>query len=369
MKTAVAKRRFGHIDVPLKRVHIELTNICNFNCVFCPKADMKRRPGYMDADLARRVIDELASHSISDKITFHVMGEPTLHPEFFSILEYALHKKMKIGLTTNGAGLHGSLGKRLLNYNLHQIDISLQTPDEQSFALRKAGNLSFDEYVKGILDFFSSLNIRERETIFKLRFMNTRFSSEDMKKKIQSARINASNRELRDTFRFWTNRVYDILDVDSDLRERALKKVMRLVSYKWNVVEVYKNIFFETYLLSNWVDGFDNTGIRDAWAGYCFGMRDHFGILYNGDVTLCCIDFNGHTAFGNLHQTSLKDILSSQKLGEIMAGFRKYRPVDPYCKKCLGSKTVTGWLFKPFGQVCSLTVLKPFFYRQSRLWK
>jgi MoaA/NifB/PqqE/SkfB family radical SAM enzyme len=369
MKTADTKRRFGHINVPLKRVHIELTNICNFNCVFCPKSDMKRRPGYMDSELAKRIIDELASNGICDKITFHVMGEPTLHPDFFSILEYAHHKKMNIGLTTNGAGLRGSLGRRLLDYDLHQIDISLQTPDEKSFALRKAGNLSFNEYVEGILDFFSSLNIRERETVFKFRFMNTRFSSKDMKKKIQSARINASNRELRDTFRFWTNRVYDILGVDANLRERALKRVKRLVSYKWNVVEVYRNIFFETYLLSSWVDGFGDTGIRDAWAGYCFGMRDHFAILYNGDVTLCCIDFNGHTAVGNLHHASLKDVLSSHRLGEIMGGFRTLRPVDPYCKKCLGSKTAAGWLFKPFGQVFSLKVLKPFFYSRSRLWK
>ena len=55
-----------------------------------------------------------------------------------------------------------------------------------------------------------------------------------------------------------------------------------------------QNIFFETYLLSNWTDASKDNDIHNAWAGHCFGMRDHFGILYNGDVVLCCIDINGH---------------------------------------------------------------------------
>lgn len=38
-------------------------------------------------------------------------------------------------------------------------------------------------------------------------------------------------------------------------------------------------------------------------------------------------------------------------------------------KKCLGSTTVPGWLFKPFSQVFSLTVLKSFFNNQARLRK
>lgn len=127
------RKRIGCIDLPLKRVHIELTNICNFECVFCPKAQMKRPYGYMNVELAKRIIDELKSNNICDKITFHIMGEPTLHPNFFEILDYAQEKKINVGLTTNGAGLSGEVGRRLITYNIHQIDISLQTPDERSF--------------------------------------------------------------------------------------------------------------------------------------------------------------------------------------------------------------------------------------------
>jgi len=369
MNTRNNRKRIGCIDLPLKRVHIELTNICNFECTFCPKTQMKRPYGYMNVELAKRVIDELKSNNICDKVTFHIMGEPTLHPNFFEILDYAQEKKINVGLTTNGAGLSGEVGRRLITYNIHQIDISLQTPDERSFSLRKAHNLSFKNYSEGILNFIKAYNVKEKETILKLRFLNTRFSSKEMAEKTNSISINSSADELRDNFRIWTSHIYDLLDIHGEKRERALERLNKLVSYRWNVVEIYKNIFFETYLLSNWTDAFNNKDIHDAWAGYCFGMRDHFGILYNGDVVLCCIDINGHTSVGNVQRSSLQEILSSPRVGTIINGFKRFRFVHPYCKKCQGARTLTGWMLKPIGEILSRNILKPFFYRKYSLWE
>jgi MoaA/NifB/PqqE/SkfB family radical SAM enzyme len=261
---------------------------------------MKRPYGYMDVTLAKHIIDDLHFQSICEKITFHVMGEPTLHPHFFEILSYAQKKGVKIGLTTNGAGLRGSTGKELVKYNLHQIDISLQTTDEDSYRLRKAGTLSFDEYVEGILGFFSNYRAGEKDTIFKFRFMNTRFCSREMSERINMMSINSSSEELYNTLRSWTEKIYDELGVNGKQRAKVLNRMRRLSPLKWNVVEIFPDVFFETYLLNTWGDPSEDCDIRDAWAGYCFGMRDHFGILYNGDVVLCCIDFNGHTTIGNL---------------------------------------------------------------------
>lgn len=361
------KKNYGHIEIPLKRVHIELTNVCDFNCVFCPKTEMKRTYGFMETDLAKRIISEIGENGVCEKVTFHVMGEPTLHRDFFEILEHAQNEKVKVGLTTNGAGLGGKIGERLLDYDLHQLDISLQTPDEKSFALKKAGLLSYEDYLKGIMDFFSSYSAKGRKTIFKFRFLNTRFRKREIEEKVGPVRVISSTEELRSAFRYWAGQVYDILGVDFKEREKAIKRINSLVSYKWNVVEIYPRIFFETYVLDDWGHAFDNEKIYNAWAGYCFGMRDHFSILYNGDVVLCCVDFDGNTAVGNLHNSSLKEVLSSDELGKIIDGFKKFRVVHPYCKRCLGSKTVFSWLFKPAASIMALKVLKPFFYKQTRL--
>ncbi len=167
------KQYIGHVAIPLKRVHLELTNVCEFDCLFCPKSKMKRAPGFMEIDLAKRAISEMGQKGICEKVTLHVMGEPTLHPRFFEILEHAEREAVKIGLTTNGRNLSKKVGKRLVDYNLHQIDVSLQTPDASSFVLRRARFISFEEYLSGIFNFFFAYKKVHPDTIFKFRFLNT----------------------------------------------------------------------------------------------------------------------------------------------------------------------------------------------------
>ncbi len=361
---------YGHVKIPLKRVHVELTNVCGFNCTFCPKQHMERPNGFMDTGLAKEIITELGKNKICEKVTFHVMGEPTLHPDFFEILEHAQNENVNIGLTTNGGTLGKSVGERLLDFDLYQVDVSLQTPDAESFDLRKAGKLTFDNYLKGILNFYESYHARKnRDTIFKFRFLNTRFRLKEMEEKVGPIRVMSSARELHDTFRYWAGKIYEINNVDEKDRIHAFKKIDKLKSFKWNVVEIYPNLFFETYILEDWGNAFTDKKIMDAWAGYCFGMRDHFSVLYNGDVTLCCIDYNGKTGVGNLNDHSLKEILSSEELREIIDGFKRYKVVHPYCKYCLGSKSILSWMTKPILAVTALKALKPIFYKQIKLFR
>ncbi len=365
----MARKYFGHIEVPLKRVHIELTNVCEFNCVFCPKSLMRRPPGYIETSLAKRILSELKQGEVCEKVTFHVMGEPTLHRDFFDILAHAEGEGVNVGLTTNGAGLGGKTGQRLLEHCLYQIDVSLQTPDQKSFVLRGAGRREFNVYLDGILGFFASYRERYPETIFKFRFLNTRFQPKSLEKQAGRVNVISSTRELREAFSYWAERIYDILGVEGRMRQAAIKRIGRLSSLAWNVVEVAPKVFFETYVLDDWGHAFGAEGIRDAWGGYCYGMRDHFGILYNGDVVLCCMDFDGNTAVGNLHGSTLLEVLSSERVRAIVEGFGRYKLVHPHCRRCLGSRSLASWIFKPAVSVLVLKTLKPLFYRQTSLLK
>jgi MoaA/NifB/PqqE/SkfB family radical SAM enzyme len=362
------QKTFGHVKIPFKRIHLELTNICDFNCLFCPKPFMRRSHGYQDTKLAQRVVSEIGHYGLAEKVTFHVMGEPTLHPDFFHILGHAAEEGVPVGLTTNGARLDGAFGERLLDYPLHQIDVSLQTPDPESFALRRAGRLSFNQYVEGILKFFAEYRTRYRETIFKFRFLNTTFPCRSMEKETGPIRVISSSKELRTVFAHWVERIYGIMGLGGAELDKALSRISRLVSYKWNVIEILPEVFFETYLLGDWGHAFYDGPVRNAWAGYCFGMRDHFAVLQNGDVTLCCVDFDGRTAVGNLQDQSLKDVLSGDELGRIMKAFKRFKPVHPFCKFCLGGKDVFSWLTKPITTIVCLYALKPYFYHKTRLF-
>lgn len=352
----------------MQRVHIELTNVCEFNCRFCPKPQMTRPNGFMQTDLAKRIITEIGRKQICEKITLHVMGEPTLHPDFFKILAHASQNRVAVGLTTNGAGLGRKTGRRLLDYPLHQLDVSLQTPDAKSFYLRGAGRLAFEDYLDGILEFFAAYHARHPGTIFKFRFLNTRFPEKEMEAHLGPVRVISSTPQLRHTFRFWAGRIYDFLQTESNKRRRSMQAIDRLNAYQWNVIEIAPNVFFETYVLGNWGHAFGDAKIHRALFGKCFGMQDHFAVLYNGDLTLCCIDFDGRTAMGNLNRKTIEEVLASDAVGRIIAGFQHYRLVHPYCQLCLGGKSFSSWLLKPLTNILVLQALKPFFYRKIRLF-
>lgn len=330
---------------------------------------MTRKFGFMKTDLAKRLIQEIAEGGLSQKITFHVMGEPTLHPDFFEILEFALTQNLDVGLTTNGGGFASNRLTRLHDYALHQIDISLQTPDAKSFELRYAKALSFDDYLSGILDFFASYHSKHPDTIFKFRFLNTFFPQKSLQAQRGKIEVINSTRHLRETFSKWAMRIYEIKKADEAMKDRALKKINSLKAWRWNVTEVYPNVFFETYMLEDWGHAFDKGKVIDAWGGYCFGMRDHFAVLYSGDVTLCCVDFDGKTSVGSVASgKSLLDILSSDEVGRIISAFNKNRLQHPYCKRCLGSHSRLAWAVKPILSQVILKNLKPFFYQKTRLF-
>ena len=55
-----------------KKTYIEITNVCNLSCDFCPKT--KRTPKFMSTSDFTKILDDIKPHS--KYIYFHVKGEP-----------------------------------------------------------------------------------------------------------------------------------------------------------------------------------------------------------------------------------------------------------------------------------------------------
>ena len=67
---------------------------------------------------------------------------------------------------------------------------------------------------------------------------------------------------------------------------------------------------------------------------FCYGLRDHFGILCDGSVIPCCLDHEGDITLGNAFETPIKDILSSERAVNILSGFDNRIAVEELCQKC-----------------------------------
>ena len=81
-----------------KRAYVEITNICNLRCAFCPGT--KRPERFMPPEEFRILARRLRPHT--GFLYLHVMGEPLLHPQLGELLEIGAAEGFRLCLTTNG---------------------------------------------------------------------------------------------------------------------------------------------------------------------------------------------------------------------------------------------------------------------------
>ncbi|MBM6838945.1 SPASM domain-containing protein, partial [Clostridium saudiense] len=67
---------------------------------------------------------------------------------------------------------------------------------------------------------------------------------------------------------------------------------------------------------------------------FCYGLRDQIGILVDGTVVPCCLDSEGNIPLGNIFNTSLGEIISSNRAKNIYDGFSNRKAVEELCKRC-----------------------------------
>ena len=79
-----------------KRAYVEITNLCNLRCSFCPGT--RRPPGRMSPERFRLAARALRGHT--RYVYLHVMGEPLLHPELGEILDICAGEDLRACVTT-----------------------------------------------------------------------------------------------------------------------------------------------------------------------------------------------------------------------------------------------------------------------------
>ena len=105
----------------ITRCYLEITNVCNLNCVFCPKTERAKHTLTLDE------FDVLTSRLEGEVkfLYFHLMGEPFLHPLLPQFVLMARRNGFVPVITTNGTLL--SRRPDLLDALPHKIQISLHS--------------------------------------------------------------------------------------------------------------------------------------------------------------------------------------------------------------------------------------------------
>lgn len=84
----------------MRQIRIYLTEKCNASCPWCLNKNSRNPNSDMDTEKCKKLIDYCADNHIKSLCIFG--GEPTIHPDFLEIWNYAYDKFDSIILFTNG---------------------------------------------------------------------------------------------------------------------------------------------------------------------------------------------------------------------------------------------------------------------------
>lgn len=141
-------------------LNIEPTNICNFDCSFCPIKKTNRPKGFMELKLYRKIIDRISQEKKLKVLWLNKDGEPLLHPKIDWMVDYSKKKKVadRIEIYTNGSLLNDKMAKKLIKAKLDSLVVSLDATSRESFKKLKKKD-AYDQVVANIHQF---LQIRSR---------------------------------------------------------------------------------------------------------------------------------------------------------------------------------------------------------------
>lgn len=279
-----------------RRVYIELSNVCNLKCGFCPAVERDRR--VMTPAFFRRVLAEVAP--LTEEVCLHLMGEPLGHPQLGDIIATCTELAVPVNLTTNGVLLHGERRDivlspivRQLNVSVHSFEANFQGQDvapymHRLFRLTRAAmDVRPDLYVNFRLwDLVPGASV-SNESAAILRLIEEEFCA-------------------------------DFATLKVDLRRR---KGFCLAGR----IYVHFDSRFEWPSVSAPVRG---------RVGTCHGLTQHIGIHADGTVVPCCLDKEAVIRLGDLTKSSLQDILASPRAEAMRCGFARDRLVEDLCQRC-----------------------------------
>jgi MoaA/NifB/PqqE/SkfB family radical SAM enzyme len=103
---------------------LEITSLCNADCVFCPRDKLVRTNRFMSLDTVAKIAASLQG-SRSPTVVLCGIGESTLHPELTRIITMLSGAGANVCMTTNGWTLSPAYVDSLVAAGLSELNVSL----------------------------------------------------------------------------------------------------------------------------------------------------------------------------------------------------------------------------------------------------
>lgn len=257
---------------------VELTNLCNFKCRFCPTGTgtMRRMRGMMPTEVIDAIAENVKKYNIAG-VRFIRWGEPTMHPDYISIIKKVKKAGALVHINTNGSLLDEDQIRKLLDIHLDSIKFSFQGADKGTYdEMRKGGDYN------RLLEIIRKFHEMRGNRLYPYIQITTTLTGETVSQ-IESFKSDISG--YCDYYNIGYTKLnhlnIDQMEVDDSEKENIRK-----------LYEQEKN--------------------NHKYLPVCIEAFDKLSINWNGDVTLCCSDYDNFMTVGNILDNDLKQIFNSK---------------------------------------------------------
>lgn len=271
-----------------QHLFIEATSACNLSCDICVRNTNKQRIGFMEMTLFKRIIDEAIIFG-RRSFCLHVFGEPLLSPNIILMLEYIKYRDPKnvILLTTNGVLLDEKAANGIIDAGVDRLVVSVLTADAKKY-----------ESITGVN------NLKKVED----NILNSISLKKSKKKRLPNIYVRMIKNEITESTEELFRKKWAKLNVSVDVRPAH------------NYAGKIKNNSLKSTVNTRYP---------------CYHLWFSPAVSFDGDVSICCCDWNRDAVLGNLNKESLADIWRGEKLKVLrLRHLRGEYQKIPLCHKC-----------------------------------
>lgn len=293
----------------IKYAYLETTNHCNLQCSFCNRDEVIGALKHIELADWAKLLDSIKHHPIQTAKLMG-MGEPMLHPQFDEILRMfkEVFPNCFVIVATNCQYpiTEGSKMRTKFEKCMNYIDMLY---------------LSIDGYMESYE--------RDRKPAKWSRLISFLDNLKSVDKKACNVVVN------------YVVNAYNIEDIE---KVDALRKEHNLGILRLNMAQIWEeNISISDdiatsgyskeqlkYLSDNWKDSVMG---KAPWNyNECFWVNEGLYTTVEGNVKMCCMN-TGAEPVGNIFETSIEEIQSSEKFQAIKHGCNTNNPTS-HCKNC-----------------------------------
>jgi radical SAM protein with 4Fe4S-binding SPASM domain len=259
----------------------------------------------MEKALFFKIADELMSEKKSPLLVFALHGEPLLDKNIFEYIRYVKSQNPKSYciIPTNGELLDTFTTAEIEQSGINQININLGAFSKETY-----------ERIYVSLDYE-----RVRQNVDRL------LAEEILKQRLQiSFVINRENEnEAPQSLKYW--------------KQQGIRTKVIQLQNRAGSLETYEKLRLRgsPFSRANLLQGWKYLMVKARRLIGCELPFFQMNILFNGDVILCCHDWNRKTVIGNVKDASLAEVWNSPQINEArrLIWNKQYEQLES-CKKC-----------------------------------